>query len=50
MTGVVYGLALNDALAGMPGHIDRDFARRLLVIAEISFVAAVNRKSEDNDG
>ena len=48
MSGVVYGLDLMNAMAGVPEIIDRDFVRRLLLIAEAHFVAAVHKRESEN--
>ena len=48
MSGVVYGLDLHNAMAGVPGIVDRDFVRRLLLTAEASFIAAVHKRENEN--
>lgn len=50
MAGVVVGIDMENALAGLPSACDRDFARRLFVTAELFYVAAINRESDDSDG
>lgn len=49
MAGVVYGLDLHNAMAGVPEIVDRDFVRRLLLTAEAAFVAAVHKRESDNN-
>lgn len=51
MSGVVYGLDLHNALAGVPEApeiVDRDFVRRLLLTAEAAFIAAVHKRENEN--
>ena len=40
MSGHIVGLDMREALQSMPGGLDIDFARRLLLIAERFFVPA----------
>ncbi|MFN3656830.1 MAG: hypothetical protein ACK4UO_06220 [Pseudolabrys sp.] len=47
LEGVPVGLQLREALASLPGGLDRDLCRRLLIIAEPAFLAALYRKRKD---
>ena len=44
MAGAVCGLDLPQALAGIPDECERGFTRDLLLIAEMQFIAAFNKK------
>ena len=46
MSGHIVGLDIREALQSMPGGLDIDFARRLLLIAERFFVPAWWRHAE----
>lgn len=49
MSGAITGLDMSEALASLPAECDRDFARRLFIIAELHFVIAINKKLEETD-
>lgn len=48
MDGKIYGLDVNDAMASLPA-LDRDFARRLLLVAEPAYVMAVWAREETSN-
>ena len=49
MSGHVVGLDLAEALAGLPGGLDRQLCRRLLVIAEEFYLAAYWQREQAKD-
>lgn len=46
MGGEIVGLDLTEAMASLPAGLDREFCRRLFVIAETEFLRALPREDD----
>lgn len=47
MAGVLVGFDVVNALAGMPRGLDHELTKRLLVAAEVSFIAAAHKSDKE---
>ena len=45
-SGALIGLDLSEAMASLPGGIDRERARALLIVAEVAFVRAYQKRRD----
>jgi hypothetical protein len=45
-SGALIGLDLAEAMASLPGGIDRERARALFIVAEIAFVQAFQKRKD----